>query len=98
HPGVKIVVRKNHENWSPSLALATVENALSQYKNKIDAVLANNSGMANAAVQALSEQDLTGKVFVAGSDADLAAVRNIVQGKQQMDVLKEIEPLARTAA
>src|SRR5690606_27934177 len=62
------------------------------------AILANNSGMANAAVQALAEQQLAGKVFVAGSDADLAAVKNIVQGKQQMDVLKEIEPLARTAA
>src|SRR5690606_25003640 len=69
HPGIKIVVQKNHENWSPSLALATVENALAQYKNNIAAILANNSGMANAAVQALAEQKLTGKVFVAGSDA-----------------------------
>ncbi len=98
HPQIKVVVQKNHENWSPALALATVENALAQYKNNIQAVIANNSGMANAAVQALSEQKLAGKVFVAGADADLSAVKNIVAGKLQLDVLKDIEPLARTSA
>lgn len=98
HPNIKVVVQKNHDQWSPSLALATVENALTQYKNQIAAVLANNSGMANAAVQALSEQKLTGKVFVAGADADLSAVKNIAAGKQQLDILKDIAPLAQTSA
>ncbi len=98
YPNIKVVVQKNHDQWSPNLALATVENALTQYKNQIAAVLANNSGMANAAVQALAEQKLTGQVFVAGADADLAAVKNIVAGKQQMDVLKDIAPLAQTSA
>jgi D-xylose transport system substrate-binding protein len=98
YPDIKVVVQKNHENWSPALALTTVENALSQYKNNIQAVLANNSGMANAAVQALNEQKLTGQVFVAGADADLSAVKNIVAGKLQLDILKDIEPLARTSA
>ena len=98
HPGVKVVVEKAHDSWSSSLAMATVENALTQYKNKIDAVLANNSGMANGAVQALASQGLAGKVFVAGADADLAAVKNIAAGKQAFDVLKDIAPLARTSA
>lgn len=98
YPEIKIVVEKSHENWSPALAMTTVENALSQYKNKIHAVIANNSGMANAAVQALAEQKLAGKIFVAGADADLSAIKNIVAGKQQLDVLKDIEPLARTSA
>lgn len=98
HPAVKVVIKKNHEGWSSSLAMATVENALTQYKNKIDAVIANNSGMARGAVQALSEQGLAGKVFVAGADADLAAIKDIVAGRQQFEVLKEIAPLAQTAA
>jgi D-xylose transport system substrate-binding protein len=98
YPKIKIVVEKSHEGWSTSLAMATTENALTQYKNKIDAILANNSGMAQGAVQALSEQGLAGKVFVAGADADLAAIKNIVAGKQQFEVLKEIEPLAKTSA
>jgi D-xylose transport system substrate-binding protein len=97
-PNIKVVVQKNHDQWSPSLALATTENALTQYKNEVAAVLANNSGMANAAVQALAEQKLAGKVFVAGADADLAAVKNIVAGRQQLDILKDIAPLAKTSA
>lgn len=98
YPDIKVVVQKNHENWSPALALTTVENALAQYKNNIQAIVANNSGMANAAVQALNEQKLIGKVFVAGADADLSAVKNIVADKLQLDILKDIEPLARTSA
>ena len=98
YPNVKVVMKKNHENWAAQLAMATVENALTQNKNNIQAVLANNSGMARGAVQALGEQGLAGKVFVAGADADLAAIKDIVAGRQQFEVLKDIAPLAQTAA
>ncbi len=98
NPNIKVVVERSHDGWSTSLAMATVENALTQYKNKIDAVLANNSGMAQGAVQALAEQGLAGKVFVAGADADLAAIKSIVAGKQQFEVLKDIAPLAKMSA
>ncbi len=98
YPSIKVVMKKNHEGWSSSAAMATVENALTQNKNNIQAVIANNSGMARGAVQALGEQGLTGKVFVAGADADLAAIKDIVAGKQQFEVLKDIAPLAQTAA
>jgi D-xylose transport system substrate-binding protein len=98
YPEIKVVVEKSHDSWSSALAMATIENALTQHKNKIDAVLANNSGMAQGAVQALSEQGLAGKVFVAGADADLAAIKNIVAGKQNFEVLKDIAPLAQAAA
>ena len=98
YPNIKVVAKKSHEGWSSSLAMATVENALTQTKNNIQAVIANNSGMARGAVQALSEQGLAGKVFVAGADADLAAIKDIVAGRQQFEVLKEIAPLAQTAA
>ena len=98
YPNIKIVVQQSHDNWSPQEAMATIENALTKNKNKIDAVLANNSGMAHGAVQALKEQNLLGKVFVAGADADLSAIRNIVAGHQQFEVLKAIQPLAESAA
>jgi D-xylose transport system substrate-binding protein len=98
HPEIKIVVDKAHDSWSSSLAMATVENALTQTQNDIQAVLANNSGMANGAVQALAAQKLDGKVFVAGADADLASIKNIAAGKQAFEVLKDIAPLAKTSA
>lgn len=95
---IKVVSQQSHNAWSASQAMATMENVLAKQKNNIAAVLANNSGMANGAVQALEQQKLTGKVFVAGADADLAAIRNIVAGKQQFEVLKAFKPLAEKAA
>ena len=74
-----------------------MENALTRYKNQINAIVANNDGMALGAIQALQEQKLVGKVFVAGADADLAAVKDIQRGRQSMTVLKGIKPLAEAA-
>lgn len=98
YPDIKVVAQQNHDGWSSSAAMATVENVLTKQKNDVQAILANNSGMANGAVQALEQQKLAGKVFVAGADADLAAVRNIVAGKQHFEVLKAIQPLADKSA
>jgi len=96
-PQIKIVVKQNHPGWSTALALATVENALTRNKNNIQAILANNDGMALGAMQALEEQKLAGKVFVGGADADLSAIKDILKGKQTMTVLKGIKPLAEAA-
>ncbi|MDB5038500.1 MAG: hypothetical protein JWQ35_2028 [Bacteriovoracaceae bacterium] len=98
YPDIKIVAHQYHAGWSAELALRTVENTLTRFNNKIDAILANNSGMAHGAVQAVVEQKLTGKVFIAGADADLSAIKDIVNGKQQFEVLKDIKPLAESAA
>jgi len=100
YPGIEVVIEKNHDGWSPALAMSTVENALTKYNGKIDAVLANNSGMANGAVQAVGDFDkkLVGKIFIAGADADLAAMKNLVKGYQQFEVLKDIKLLAETSA
>lgn len=97
HPGVKIIVKQYHNAWSPNLAMQTTENALTQHKNNVQAIIANNSGMAHGAIQALEEQKLTGKVFVAGADADLAAIKDVVAGKQQYEVQISIQDMARSA-
>src|SRR6185295_346203 len=98
HPNIKIVVQQYHNGWSPKLAMETTENALTQYKNNVQAIIANNSGMAHGALQALEEQKLTGKVFLAGADADLANLRDIVANKQQFEVLISINDMAASAA
>lgn len=98
YPEIQVVAQQAHAGWSPELAMKTVENTLTKQKNDIQAVIANNSGMARGAVQALEEQKLTGKVFVAGADADLSAMKDILSGKQQMDVYVSIQDLAEKAA
>jgi D-xylose transport system substrate-binding protein len=94
---IEVVARQSHSSWSPEQALRTVEDALARSGGTIDAILANNSGMARGAVQALGTAGKTG-VFIAGADADAANVNFVCEGKQSIEVLKDIEPLAETAA
>ncbi len=96
---IKIVVEKNHDAWSPEQSLKTMEDAIAKTKGDIQAVLANNSGMARGAVQAIQAANLGAKkIFIAGSDADAANTNYVCEGKQTIEVLKDIKPLAEKAA
>jgi D-xylose transport system substrate-binding protein len=94
---VTLVAEQSHSAWSPEQALRTVEDALAKTGGRVDAILANNSGMARGAVQAVAAAGLEG-VFIAGADADAANVNFVCEGKQSVEVLKDIQPLAETAA
>lgn len=94
---ISIVVEKSHDSWSPEQALKTVEDAIAKSGGKLDAILANNSGMARGAVQAVKAARLA-HVFIAGADADAANVEYVCEGKQSVEVLKAIKPLAERAA
>ena len=91
---IKIVVDQPAKEWSPKEALNIVENALTLANNDVVAVLAANDGTAGGAVEALAAQNLAGKVFVTGQDAELPALQSIVQGKQTMTIYKPLQPLA----
>lgn len=100
NPGIELVTNQAHEGWSTDKAMATAENTLTSNGNDIDAFIANNSGMARGVIAALEAQGLASsdKVFVAGSDADLANIQYVAQGKQAVEIWKQIRPLAETAA
>ncbi len=91
---VKIVADQPAKEWQASAALNIVENALTQAKNNVQAVVASNDGTARGAVQALEGQNLAGRVLVSGQDADLASLQLIMQGKQTMTIYKPLQPLA----
>jgi D-xylose transport system substrate-binding protein len=94
---IHVVVEKSHDAWSPEQALKTVEDAITKTQGHIAAILANNSGMARGAVQAIAAAKLA-HVFIAGADADAANVEYVCEGKQSVEVLKAIKPLAERAA
>ena len=94
---IHVAVEKSHDAWSPEQALKTVEDAISKTRGDIAAILANNSGMARGAVQAVQAAKLK-NVFIAGADADAANVQSVCEGKQSVEVLKAIKPLAEKAA
>ena len=100
NPGIEQIVDQSHEGWAPDKAMATAENTLTKYGNKVDGFIANNSGMARGVIAALDAQGLadSSKVFVAGSDADLANLQFVAQGKETVEIWKKVNPLAEKAA
>ncbi|HTD21034.1 MAG TPA: D-xylose ABC transporter substrate-binding protein [Terriglobales bacterium] len=95
---IKIVADQWAKDWLPSEALRHTENALTQARNNVVAVVASNDSTAGGVIQALEEQKLAGKALVSGQDADLTACQRIVGGTQSMTVYKPIAPLASHAA
>ena len=92
---VEIVVKQNHPGWSQDEARRTVADAIA--RGPVDAILANNSSLARGAVEAVTVAGL-GNVFIAGADADAANVNYVCQGKQSIEIFKDIQPLAEAAA
>lgn len=95
---IRIVADQWAKDWLPSEALRHTENALTQSRNDVVAVVASNDTTAGGVVQALEEQKLAGRVLVSGQDADVAACQRIIAGTQSMTVYKPIRPLASRAA
>ncbi|WP_240056626.1 D-xylose ABC transporter substrate-binding protein [Bacillus mesophilum] len=86
------------KNWDPENAYKHMKQALEANAGEIDAVIAANDATAGGAIQALEEAGLAGEIPVAGQDADLAAVKRIVDGTQTMTVYKPISILAEEVA
>jgi len=84
-------------DWDNQEALVIFEQMLTAANNEVDAVLAANDGLGNAAIQALSAAGLEG-VPVTGQDATVQGIQNIIQGTQCMTVYKGVVAEARAAA
>ena len=94
---IEIVSETYTDNWDPANAQATMEQVLSAEGNKIDAVLAQNDGMAGGVIAALEAQGLAGKVPVSGQDAEQAALNRVALGTQALTVWKDARELGRVA-
>jgi D-xylose transport system substrate-binding protein len=94
---IRIVGETYTDNWDPSKAQTEMEQFLTQAQNKVDAVLAENDGMAGGVVAALAAQGLAGKVPVSGQDGDAPALNRIALGTQTVDVWKDARMLGKAA-
>ncbi|WP_111768725.1 sugar ABC transporter substrate-binding protein [Nakamurella deserti] len=85
--------------WDPAAAQQLVEQCLTRTQNQIDAVLAMNDGTASGAIAALQGQGLAGQIPVyGGQDANLDALKFILQGQQTDTVFKDYALEGATAA
>jgi D-xylose transport system substrate-binding protein len=95
---IKIVAEPWTPDWQADAAMQLTEAALKKAQNKVAAIVASNDITAGGAIKALEKAGLAGKVLVSGQDANLEAVRRLVNGTQAMTVYKPLRPLARNAA
>jgi D-xylose transport system substrate-binding protein len=94
---IEIVSETYTDNWDPAIAQSTMEQVLTAENNKVDAVLAENDGMAGGAIAALDAQGLAGKVPVSGQDAEQAALNRVALGTQSLTVWKDARDLGKAA-
>lgn len=85
------------DNWSEISSYELSAEYFAEGNPVPDVVLAGNDALAHGFIQAMP-RDSIGKVIISGQDADLAAIRNILEGRQTMTVYKPIAPLANAAA
>lgn len=92
---IKIVGEAFTDGWKPDNAQKNMEQILTSADNKVDAVLAENDGMAGGAIAALTAQGL--KVPVGGQDGDHAALNRVARGTQTVSVWKDARKLGKAA-
>jgi len=92
---IKIVGEVYTDGWKPENAQKNMEQILTANNNAVDAVLAENDGMAGGAVAALSAQGLV--VPIGGQDGDMAAINRVARGTQTVSVWKDSRALGKAA-
>lgn len=93
---IKIVGEQFTSGWKPEGAQENMEQILTANNNAVDAVLAQNDGMAGGAIAALQAQGLA--IPVGGQDGDLAALNRVARGQQVVSVWKDSRQLGAKAA
>lgn len=85
------------DKWEPQEGYRIMSDLINR-EVQVDAIIAGNDALAGGAIQALKENGMEGQVLIAGQDADISAIRNIVFGIQTITIYKPIESMAFNAA
>lgn len=93
---INILVEAEIPGWSSEEAKKIVKETVAANGNNVDAILAFNDTMAGAAIEAINELGITKPVYVTGMDAQIDAVRRIVEGTQSCTAYMDLKSLATT--
>jgi D-xylose transport system substrate-binding protein len=94
---IKNVGETYTDGWKPDNAQKEMEQILTKNNNKVDAVVAENDGMAGGVVAALAAQGMAGSVPVSGQDGDHAAINRVALGTQTVSIWKDSRDLGKAA-
>ncbi|WP_319589679.1 substrate-binding domain-containing protein [uncultured Draconibacterium sp.] len=94
---IEIVYNEFTEAWDEDEGYQQCKTLLKAHPD-VDAIIAGNDELAMGVIRAIHEAGKDGDILVAGMDADLRNLREIVAGHQTCTVYKPYEKLAATAA
>ena len=94
---IEIVGDQYVDFWLPELAQRVMEQILTTNRDRVDAVVCSNDGMAGGVLAALRAQGLDG-LPLSGQDGDHAALNRVARGLQTVSVWKDSRQLGRKAA
>ncbi|WP_024734856.1 galactose ABC transporter substrate-binding protein, partial [Enterocloster asparagiformis] len=99
--GVKVEeLLKQRGDWDQAKGQQIVQDALTQFGDKIDVVFCNNDAMALGALAAIQAADrkVGEDIYIVGVDALTEAVQNVMEGKMTGTVFNDHISQAKTAA
>jgi len=82
YPDIEIVASQT-ANWNRAEAMQVTQNLLQAHPD-VNAIFASNDEMAMGAVEAVDQAGLTGKILIAGLDANADALQAIKEGKMTL--------------
>ncbi|QIA08896.1 sugar ABC transporter substrate-binding protein [Draconibacterium halophilum] len=94
---IEIVYNEFTEAWEEKEGYEHAKKLLKDHPD-VDAILAGNDELAMGVIRAIDEIELDHDILVAGMDADLRNLREIVAGHQTCTIYKPYEKLAATTA
>eukprot|EP00119_Amphimedon_queenslandica_P020993 XP_019861412.1 PREDICTED: uncharacterized protein LOC109589860 [Amphimedon queenslandica] len=86
------------QDWDPAIARRSMDQALTRLDGYVQGVVSSSDGNAGAAIAALAERGLAGRVPVSGLGGTVAALRSMLLGRQTQSVWRDFNLMAQAAA
>lgn len=95
---VQLVYSEFGDQWSKEDGYRQAKIILDRYADGLTGIICGNDNQALGALDALKEKGLEGKVMVAGQDAELPNLKEIMRGNQTCTILKPLKETTKAAA
>jgi D-xylose transport system substrate-binding protein len=95
---IQVVYSEFTDDWTTEQGVLHARNIFEQNADSITAIIAGNDAIARGVLSVLKEKGLQGKVMVAGQDAELANIKEVMGGTQTCDILKPLKEMASITA
>ena len=94
---IKILYKSFINDWSSDNAHQIMKKVLAFVDEPVDAIITSYDGLAMGAVKALEDYDYAGGIVITGQDAEIEAIKAIVDEKMTLTVYKSIKTISGAA-